>query len=155
MRKNDRISLNGFFRVQIVDKKTGKIRGDSGWAKNQITNYGLNNCICAAPIGNAASVQAAGLLLGTGDVPASSAVELDGSLSKYWSEFAYSSILSSLTARVSVSYDGTLGSVAALKNIGVFAASDGSIIAGNTFATSSLGTDQDINCSYELRYTTS
>ena len=153
-KKNDGISLRGFFRVQIVDKKTGKIKGDSGWMKNQITNYGLNSCICAAPIG-AASVQAAGLLLGTGTEPASSAVELDASLSAYYSAFAYSSILSSLTARMSVSFDGTLGSVAALKNIGVFAASDGSLIAGNTFATSSLGTDQDINCSYEIRYTTS
>lgn len=146
----DTIKIKGFFRVQIVDKKTGKIVGDSGWKENQITNYGFNNCLCATPIG-AASVQGAGLMLGSGTAPASSATALPNANTDYYAAFAYSSVLSSLTARVSASFDGTLGA-ATMANVGVFAASTGSIIAGNTFSSSALSTDQDINVSYELRY---
>ena len=139
--------------MQVIDKKTRKIVGDSDWQENQITNYGLNSCIVAAPIG-AASVQAAGLMLGSGTNPASSATALDNSNSDYYSAFGQSSVIASLTARMTQSFDGTLGA-ATLANIGVFAASDGSLIAGKTFASSALTTDQDINCTYELRYSTS
>jgi len=149
-KKNDTIKIKGFFRLQIQDKKTKKIVGDSGWLKNQITNYGFNNCLVAAPIG-AASVQGAGIMLGSGSVPASDATALPLSNTDYYSAFGYSSVLSSLTARVSQSFDGTLGA-ATLANIGIFAASDGTLIAGNTFASSALSTDQDVNVSYELRY---
>ncbi|MHC4156823.1 MAG: hypothetical protein ACYST6_18170 [Planctomycetota bacterium] len=150
----NRIAVKGFFRVQVLDKKTRKIVGDSGWTENQITNYGLNSCVVAAPIG-AASVQAAGLLLGSGAAnPASDAVTLASSLSKYYSAFAQSSVIDSLTARMTQSFDGTLDAVT-LNNIGVFAASSGSLIAGKTFASSALTTDQDVNCTYELRYSTS
>ena len=65
----DLVRMRGFARLQIVDKKTGKIVGDTGWLKNQITNYGLANCLVAAPIG-AASVQAAAMILGSGGNPA-------------------------------------------------------------------------------------
>lgn len=149
-KKNDTIKIKGFLRLQIVDKNTKKIVGDSGWKENQITNYGFNSCLVAAPIG-AASVQAAGIMLGSGTTPASSATALPLSNTNYYSAFAYSSVLSSLTARMSVSFDGTLGA-ATLANIGIFAASSGSLICGNTFASSALATTQDINVSYELRY---
>ena len=152
-RKFDKVTIKGFCRVQLVDKKTKRVVGDSGWLKNQVTNYGLNSCIVAAPIG-AGSVQAGGLLLGSGTAPASNATALDESLSDYWSAFAYSSVIDSLTARMSVSFDGTLGA-ATLKNIGILATNTGTLLAGNTFASSALATTQDVNCSYELRYSTS
>jgi len=76
--KKRKIGIKGFARLQSVDKKSKKVVGDSGWFENQITNYGLNSCIVAAPIG-AASVQAAGLMLGNGTNPASNAVALPSS----------------------------------------------------------------------------
>jgi len=151
--KKRKIGIKGFARLQIVDKKSKKIVGDSGWFENQITNYGLNSCICAAPIG-AASVQAAGLMLGSGTNPASDAVALPSSNTDYYSAFAQSSVIDSLTARMSQSFDGTLGA-ATLANIGVFAASTGSLLAGKTFASSALATTQSVNCTYEWRYSTS
>lgn len=150
---NENIAIKGFFRLQIVDKKTKKVVGDSGWKQNQVTNYGLNSCVVAAPIG-AASVQAAGIMLGNGTVPASDATALPGSNTDYYSAFAQSSVIASLTARMTQSFDGTLGA-ATLANIGIFAASSGTILAGNTFASSALATTQDVNCTYELRYSTS
>ena len=58
-RKNQTVQLGvkGFFRLQIVDKKTRKVIGDTGDLENQITNYGLNCCLVAAPIKGANSVQ--------------------------------------------------------------------------------------------------
>jgi len=148
-----KVAVRGFTRLQIVEKKTGKVVGDSGWGENQITDYGLESCIVAAPIG-AASVQAAGLMLGSGTNPASDATALDNSNTDYYSAFGQSSVIGSLTARMTQSFDGTLGA-ATLANVGVFAASSGSLIAGKTFASSALTTDQDINVTYELRYSTS
>ena len=148
-----KIGVKGFARLQIMDKKSKKIVGDSGWFENQITNYGLNSCICAAPIG-AASVQAAGLLLGSGTNPASDAVALPSSNTDYYSAFGQSSVIDSLTARMTQSFDGALGA-ATIANIGVFAASSGSLLAGKTFASSALATTQSVNCSYEWRYSTS
>ena len=151
--KKRKIGVKGFARLQIVDKKSKKVVGDSGWFENQITNYGLNSCICAAPIG-AVSVQAAGLMLGSGTNPASDAVALPLSNTDYYSAFAQSSVVASLTARMTQSFNGTLGA-ATLANIGVFAASTGSLLAGKTFASSALATTQSVNCTYEWRYSTS
>ena len=150
--KKRKIGVKGFARLQIVDNKSKKIVGDSGWFENQITNYGLNSCIVAAPIG-AGSIVAAGLRLGSGSSPASTAAALPNSHSAYYSTFG-ASVISSLTARMTQSFDGTLGAVT-LSNIGVFANSSGSILAGKTYASSALATSQSVNCTYEWRYSTS
>lgn len=144
--------IKGFTRLQLVNKKTNKVEGDSGWLQNQVTNYGLNSCVVAAPIG-AGSVQAAGIMLGSGSVPASDATALPNSLTDYYSTFG-AAVIASLTARMTQSFDGTLGAVT-LSNIGVFAASSGTLLAGNTYASSALATTQDVNVTYELRYSTS
>jgi hypothetical protein len=148
-----KLSIKGFTRVQLVDKRTRKVVGDSGWLENQVTNYGLESCFVACPIG-AASVQAAGIMLGSGSVPASDATALPLSNTDYYAAFAQSSVIGSLTARVTQSFDGTLGA-ATLSNIGLFAASTGTLLAGNTYASSALATTQDVNVSYELRYSSS
>ena len=150
--KRRKIGIKGFARLQIVDKETQKIVGDSGWFENQITNYGLNSCIVAAPIG-AASVQAAGLRLGSGSNPASDAVALPLSHSGLYSAFAQSSVIDSLTARMTQSFSSS--DAVTLSNIGVFANSSGSLLAGKSYASSALATTQSVNCSYEWRYSTS
>lgn len=148
------VGVKGFFRLQILDKKTRKIVGDSGYIQNQITNYGLNSCIVALPFKCVGSIQATGMMLGSGTNPASDATQLPLSNTTYWSSFGQSTVIASLTARATQSFDGTLGA-ATLINIGVFAASSGTIIAGKAFASSAITTDQDVNCTYELRYSTS
>jgi len=146
-----KMRIQGFTRLQILDKKLKKIVGDTGWLENQITNYGFNSCIVAAPIG-AASVQAAGLILGTGGDPASSDTALDGSNDAQYSAFAQSTVIDSMTARMTQVFEGSNGLMTVMGNIGVLAASDGTLIAGASFASSSLGTDQQVSASYEFRY---
>jgi hypothetical protein len=156
-RKNkpvESIGVKGFFRVQIVDKKSREIVGDSGYFPNQITNYGLESVIVALPLKCANSLQCSGMMLGSGTAPASDATTLESSNTDYWSSFGQSTVVDSLTAQATQSFDGTLGA-ATIKNIGLFVASTGTVIAGNTFTQSTLTTDQDVNCTYQLRYTTS
>jgi hypothetical protein len=151
--KGDRISIKGFFRVQIQDKETGKIVGDTGYMANQITNYGLANCLVGGPAGAGSTVQIAGAMLGSGTNPASDATALDGALTDYYSTVG-EAINGSTQAQFTQSYDGTLGA-ATLANIGLLAASDGSVIAGKTYASSALATTQSVNMTYNLNYTTS
>jgi len=147
------VGVKGFFRLQIVDKKTKKIVGDSGYFQNQITNYGLESCVVALPLKCAASLQASGMMLGSGVDPVASDTALNLSNTNYWSSFGQSTVIASLTARATQSFDGALGA-ATLINIGIFAASTGTLIAGKAFASSAITTDQDINATYELRYST-
>ena len=42
-KKYDGVKVKGFFRLQGVDSKTGKIVHDSGWIENKLTNNGLVN----------------------------------------------------------------------------------------------------------------
>ncbi|MGD8499100.1 MAG: hypothetical protein PVJ86_00540 [Phycisphaerales bacterium] len=148
------LGVKGFFRLQIVDKATKKIMGDSGYLENQITNYGLESCIVALPFKCANSIQCSGILLGSGTGVASDGTNLQNSLESYWSAFAQSTVSDSLTARATVSFDGTRGA-ATLQEIGVKAVSTDTVIAAKSFASSAITTDQDVNCTYELRYSTS
>lgn len=147
----DAITIKGFFRVQIQDKKSRKIVGDTGWMQNQITNYGFESCIVALPFKCANTVQCTGMLLGSGSVPASDAADIPNSHTAYWSSFGQSTVIGSSTCRATQSFDGTLGAVT-LSNIGVYANSTDPLIAGNTYASSALATTQDVNATYELRY---
>ena len=142
-------------RVQIVDKKTKKIVGDSGWGKNMLTNYGFICCIGGAVIGAANSVQAGYLALGASGEPASSATVLPGLNSDQISSFAQSSMSNTLTAQMSQVFDGAESSMAVISNIGVLpgTASSCSLIAGMSYASSSLGADQDVNATYRFVYT--
>jgi hypothetical protein len=148
------VAVKGFTRLTITNKKDGKIVGDTGYMQNQITNYGLESCIVALPLKCANSVQCSGILLGSGTGVASNGTNLTASASDYWASFAQSTVISSLTARATCSFDGTLAATT-LQEIGIKAVSTDTVIAARSFNSSAITTDQDVNCTYELRYTTS
>jgi len=156
MRKRDRQSINvrGFFRAQICDKKTGRIVGDSGWRPNTVTNFGLDNACAGACIGAAGSAQAASAVMAT----QSTAVNAT-QISLVGTEGAVVDLtpttVATGTARVTCSFDGTdLGATITVGSIGLHsntnAATD--LIAGQSFTTSQMATNQDLNISYELRF---
>jgi hypothetical protein len=149
----DSITVKGFTRLHIVNKKDGSVAGDTGWMQNQITNYGWESCIVATPLNVANAVQCAGVLLGSGTGVASNGTNLEASASSYWaaaSDFQ-STVVSSSTARYTCSFDGTLDATT-LGEIGIKAVSTDTVIAAKSFASSAITTDQDVNCTYELRY---
>ena len=148
------IKVKGFFRAQIVNKR-GKIVGDSGWRKNQITNNGWNSCLVAGPIGAAGSYKAAFGALGTGtDAIASDATAVVGTLNSTSDAYIAlaTSVVSSKTARVTFQHDGSLGSGNVAQE-GLFSGqTSGGMVCGNSFNSSALGAAQSINITHELRF---
>lgn len=157
MRKNtEKVSIKGFFRVQIQDKESGKIVGDTGYIQNQVTNYGMLNCLVGTPANAvaASSVQIAGAMLGSGgDAIAATAVALASSLGSAW----YSTLGATVNGSTQAQFTQTFSNDTAVTigNIGLLAATDGSLIAGKSYASSALATTQSVNMTYNLNYTTS
>jgi len=160
---NDMINVAGFFRMKIVNHgKDGRktVVGDSGWCKNLVTNLGFQHYIIETMGAIAGSSAVAYFALGTGTAPAAAGTALLGELSDASNcRFTMTpSVVSSKTLQMV----GTLASniITAnktIQNIGVFAASAitaGSILCGNTYATSQLQTNQSVNVTYQLRFAT-
>lgn len=158
----DSISVHGFFRMQIKEKgENGKTKvvGDSGWCKNTVTELGFQHYIVESIGSIAGSSQAAYLALGTGTAPAASGTSLPSELTDAAGcRMAITpSAVSSKTLRMVGSLNSNIITAArTIQNIGIFAVSTtaaGSILAGNTYATSSLATNQTVSATYELRFT--
>ena len=152
MKAIEKIGMRGFYHAQLIDKKTGKIVGDSGWMKNTVTNTGLN-AIAGDSIGAAGSLQANYLAIGTGtDAINATATDLGGRENVF--NTLSPSTIATGTARATASFDGSDNSATlTIGEIGLFNTdSAGSFIAGNTFTTSQMTTDQTLNATYELRF---
>lgn len=151
-RKQDSITVKGFTRLQIVNREDGSVAGDTGWMQNQITNYGWESCIVALPLKCANSVQCSGMLLGSGTGVASSGTNLTASCTAGWIPFAQSTVISSSTARATGTLAGSDLGATTIQEIGIKAVSTDTVIAAKSFTSSAIATTQDINASYELRY---
>ena len=151
------VKIEGFSRVAI--EENGKIVSDSGWiGPNQITNAGFLNFLCHLLGASAGSSQIGFVALGTGGVPASNATTLPGEIMSSTKRTAptYANV-GSTTAQFTATFassDSFLTASADLDNIGLFAATNtnATLFAGNTYASSSCGTNQNVNCTYQVRF---
>lgn len=144
--------VKGFFNVQIKDRKTGRIVGDSGWCQNTLTNNGLN-AIAAIAIAGTGSYAVGFGAIGKGtDAINASMTDLKSMQNKYLA--VTPSTVATGTARCTVSFDGSDNSATlTIGEIGLFKTdSAGSMVAANTFTTSQMTTDQTLNATYELRF---
>jgi hypothetical protein len=150
----DVAGVRGFYRLNIINPD-GKIAGDSGWIKNQITNIGYQNFLqylLAASAGSSAPNYAA---LGTGSIPASSAAALAGELTE---SAARMTLAVTTVGSKTVQYTFTLasnviGAASTIQNVGLFngsTAGGSKIMAGYTYATSNLATNQAVNGTYQI-----
>ncbi len=153
---NEGCKIQGFSRVKIT--KAGKVIGDSGFiGPNQITNVGFLNYLCHLLGNSAGSRQVAFIALGTGGTTASNATGLPGEIMSSTQRKAptYANV-GSTTAQFTATYassDSFLSAAANLSNIGLFNSSaENSIFAGNTFASSSCNTNQNVNVTYQIRF---
>jgi hypothetical protein len=149
----DSLKVIGEFRLQVSEE--GKIVGDSGWRKNQITNDGFNNFLAKSLGAISGSSQISHVALGTSGAPASNATSLGGEVQKRAAVTAATSSSSKavqFTATFSSS-DSFVTATANISNIGLFAASSaGTLFAGNTFASSSVATNQNVNATYTISF---
>jgi hypothetical protein len=147
----DGLKIKGMFRIQLTED--GKVVGDSGWKKNQITNDGFNDYLCKALGAVSGSKQVSHLALGTGGVPAASDTTLAGEVQKRQAVTAATS-----TSSKTIRFTGTFSSAnsfvtatANVSNIGLFnSSSTGTLFAGNTFASSAVATNQNVNSTYDI-----
>jgi hypothetical protein len=159
MKNKDSIQVKGFYRLQIQeagDDGQMKVVGETGWVENTVTNYGFEQAI-ATQVGGAAGVPPTHLALGTGTAPGASATSLEGEIGATTDGTRMSlttSVVSSKTLRMTGSLDSNIiGAASDIKNIGVFGhSSSGTVMSGNTYATSQLATNQTVNATYEWRF---
>lgn len=149
----DGLTVKGFFRVQITEN--GKVVGDSGWKKNQVTNDGFDQYLAKALGAISGSKQVSHMALGTGGAPAASATSLGGEVSKRAAVTAASSS-SSKTVRFTATFDSAvsfLTGASNISNVGLFnSSSSGTLFAGNTYTSSSCATNQNVNATYDITF---
>jgi hypothetical protein len=155
------VKVRGFFRLNIVEQGEDgmpKIVGDSGWIQNQITNTGYDNYLSRVIGALSGSSLASFAALGTGTAPGSAATNLPNELGDATN--CRCTLASSTTGSKTVQFTFNLASNVitagrTLQNVGLFAVSStglGSIFAGNTYATSSLATNQSVNGTYQIQF---
>lgn len=150
---DDGVRVRGFFRVQIEDGEFG-IVGDSGWQENQITNLGVLNIVNQLGTSLTGSKHSH-LGLGTGGAPASNATSLTGEVTSRAALTAASSGSTALQMTATfASSDSFVGTTQNIDVIGVFGSvSAGTLLGGQTFASSSCATNQNVNATYTWTFT--
>jgi hypothetical protein len=155
-------NIKGFSRVQITeDAPDGSVKvvGDSGFTgPNAITNLGFLNYLVKLLGNSAGSKQIGYVALGTGSAPNATHTTLNGEImtSTQRKAVTFGSV-GSTTAQFTATFassDNFLSAAANLSNIGLFSAatSDDTLFAGNTYTSSSCATNQNVNVTYQIRF---
>lgn len=153
MQNAEGIKVHGFFRIRLGEGK--KIVGDSGWKKNEVTNLGFQNYICALIGGVGGSKQVEMCIIGTGTAPNVTDTTLDGETKR---QTCGNAVVASKTMRatLSIASDDHPGGTPTIRNIALIenTASDGTILCGNIYDTSVWNSNQGLSATYELRFAT-
>lgn len=160
----DKTRVRGMFRVQL--EEDGKIVGDSGYHENQITNLGFNSFIVSSLGSIAGSAYISHAALGTGGAPAAAATSLSGEVSTNGSASVVRAAVTAATSSTSkalqltATFNSTASFITAaanISNIGLFNVSgpttaSGTLFAGNTYTSSALATNQNVNVTYTISF---
>jgi len=155
------IGVRGFFRLQITEPQNGKppkVVGDTGWMKNTVVNEGFDDYLCRLLAAQASSKQVSYVALGTGTAPAVTDTTLNGEISGSTKRQSVTvSVSNSKTVRFTATFNSTdsfLGGASNIRNIGLFDnnATNGTLFAGSTFASSTCNTNQNVNITYDIQF---
>lgn len=154
---HSRAKLRGFYRVNIMEN--GKVIGDSDWRENQITDLGYSHYLLDLLGKSSSSKQISRMVLGTGTAPNATHNTLNGELNTatYTRTTVTYANVGSRTARFTATFASSSSHITAavtLQNIGIIndTTSAGTLMAGNTYATSQWNTNQDLQATYEIRF---
>ena len=156
----DSVKLRGFFRLQIEDPD-GSIVGDSGWNRNTVTNDGKLQYLVRALASSAGSKNLSYACLGEGTAPAVTATALESEVVGTSGEQVRNAMTMESSGSTALRCTGTFSSgdsfVTAtedISNIGLnYISSEGTLFAGNTFASSSCAVNQNVNYTYDITFT--
>ena len=148
----EKMKVKGFVRVQILDDKSGKIVGDSGFVENQVVNDGFAQYIVGALGGIAGSKQVSNMAIGTGTVPGATATTLDGETGVRAT--TTNTAVASKTLQCTCQFAGTdMASTCTIQNVALAnTSSGGTILCGTTYTTSQWASNQNVNATYQLRF---
>ena len=160
-KKTDGITLRGFYRVKLTEgpgKKPTRIVGDSGWNENTVVNEGFDDFLCRLLAVQASSKQVRYIALGTGTAPNATHATLNGEImGSTQRKVATVSVSNSKTVRFTATFyssDSFLTGASNLRNIGLYDsnATNNSMFAGSTFASSSCDINQNVNVTYDIQF---
>ena len=149
-----KLVVRGFLRGQLVDSKTKKVMGDTGWIQNKLTNDGLTDL--ARLVGAVAGSYVIGYAqMGTQtDAVNMTQTDVLGGVHSFKALTITTSGTCTLTATASFG-SASMGTAANVGCAGLFKTdSAGSMFAMQTFATSAWATNQDFNLTYQVRFAT-
>jgi len=148
----DHVKIRGFFRLQIEDKESGKIVGDTGFKENTVVNLGFQDYICNSIGALAGSKQVSHMAIGTGTAPGVTDTSLQGETGQRVT--TTNSVISSKTLQSTAQFAGTdMGSTCTIQNVALAnTSSGGTILCGTTYATSQWASNQNVNATYQLRF---
>jgi len=147
------VKIRGFYRVQITEQD--QLVGDSGWLQNLVVNLGFNQYLVSTLGAIAGSKQISHVSLGTGGAPAAADTTLAGELAENVRKAVTAATSSSSkTLRLTATFASADSFVTATRNISNIGlhntSSGGTIFAGNTYASSAVATNQNVNVTYDL-----
>src|ERR1039458_8377657 len=157
----DHTKLRGMFRLQI--EEDGAIKGDSGWHENLITNAGFLNIVNQMGTGLTGS-KLSYAALGTGGVPGATDTSQTGEVVTNGSGSVVRAALTAATSASSKTLHNTatfssansfITATANISNVGLWQTSgpitsSGSLCQGNTYTSSALATNKNVNLTYDL-----
>lgn len=153
------LKVRGFIHAQIVDPKTGKIHGDTGWVENSLTNAGLT--VLADLIAGGANSYIVGSIAAGEQSTAINMTQTD--LVSRISDGAasgFTTLSTGTSGTATATFNATLGSGMltashAVAALGLYKTnSAGSLVALQTFSSSQWNTNQDFNITYQLKFAT-
>ena len=150
--RREKLTLKGFARVQLVDPSSGRVIGDSGWKQNQVVNLGFQDYICAAIGAVAGSKQVSYMAIGTGTAPAADATVLAGETGSRVT--TSNTVVSSKTLQATCQFAGSdMTGTCTIQNVALCDLSAaGTVLCGTTYATSQWASNQNVNATYQLRF---
>jgi hypothetical protein len=150
---NGEIKIKGFFHVHILGPD-GTLVGDSGVIPNVVTDLGFSKYLCALVMNTTGSLQVSHVALGTGTATNITHTQLNGEIMSSTQRQAVTCAVSSDSrkARMTATFAaGFLSTTSNLQNIGLYNSSAaGTLMCGNSFASSSCASNQAVNVTYDL-----
>lgn len=153
---SERVHVRGFYRLQL-ENQDGSFVPDGGWYENLVTNDGFNDYMVKAAGAISGSKQISHAAVGTGGAPAASDTTLTGEQSVRAAVTAATSSTSK-SLQLTATFSSAASFVTAsknLSNVGLFntsTAAGGTLLAGNTYASSAVATNQNLNMTYVLTW---
>ena len=148
---NDGIKVKGCYRIQITEDD--EIVGDSGWHENLVVNLGFNQYLVSTLGAIAGSKQISHMALGSGAAPGAADTTLAGEVEARTAVTA-ATTTGSKTLRLTATFgssDNFVTNTQNISNVGLFNTSaGGTIFAGNTYASSSCATNQNVQATYDI-----